>query len=260
MIALVNRLLSLAAGTLAEFSPAETVGAAAAAGFPAVGIWFDPKTWSPVVAADVRRRLNDTGLVALDVEPVMVSADGDHGDALVEAAVELGARFVLVASLDDDHGRVANRLAQLADRLADASTKLVLEFLPSLGVRTMAEAVTIVSAVAKPQVGVLIDNLHLARSGGTPADVSAVDTQLFPYVQLCDALAEPVDPSRRGLLDEALHGRLLPATGALPIDEFLDVVPFVPISFEVRSAELRDRYPDATERARVVWAATTHWR
>ena len=255
----MNRLLSLAAGTLAEFSPADTVQAAAAAGFPAVGIWFDPMTWTADVAADIRRRLDDTGLVALDVEPVMLSADGDHGDALVEAAVGVGARFVLVASLDNDHGRVAARLAQLADRLEGAPTRLVLEFLPSLGLRTLAEAVAIVTAVARPEVCVLIDSLHLDRSGGAPSDVAMLDPTLFPYVQLCDALPKAADTSRMGLLDEALHGRLLPGQGALPVDELLSALPGVPLSFEIRSAALRDRHPDAADRARAVWAAAVRY-
>lgn len=260
MINGVNRLLSLAAGTMLEFAPAETIRAAADTGFGAVGIWFDHDSWTHATTNEIRRRLDDTGLIALDVEPVMVSPDGDHGDAIVDAAIALGARHVLVASLDDDHPRVAARLAQLADRLGDAPVRLVLEFLPSLGVRTLADAVAIVRAVGRPEVGILIDTLHLARSGGAPADIAQLNLNLFPYLQMCDAAAEPADPSRRGLLDEALHHRLLPGDGALPLDAYLHAVPEVPLSFEIRSRALRERYADATERARAVWAATHRWR
>lgn len=259
MIDTVNRLLSLAAGTMAEFTPADTIRAAAAAGFGAAGIWFDPDSWTAAVATEVRRRLDDTGLVALDVEPVMLSPEGDHGDALVDAAVALGARFVLVASRDSDHPRVAARLVQLADRLGDAPVRLVLEFLPSLGVRTLGEAVSIVGAAARPEVGILIDTLHLARSGDSPTDIVDIDPHLFPYLQICDATVAPSDPSRWGLLDEALHHRLLPGEGELPIDACIDALPGVPLSFEIRSSALRDRYPDANARARAVWAATRRW-
>ena len=259
MINGVNRLLSLAAGTMTEFTPADTIRAAADAGFGAAGIWFDPDSWTPSRADEIRRRLDDTGLVALDVEPVMLSPAGDHGEALIDAAIALGARYVLVASLDDDHHRVAARLARLADCLGTAPPRLVLEFLPSLGVRTLSDAVSIVRAVARPEVGVLIDNLHLARSGGEPAEIAQHDPHLFPYLQICDATAEPSDPSRRGLLDEALHRRLLPGIGALPIDACVHAVPDVPLSFEIRSNALREHYPDATERARAVWAATRRW-
>ena len=79
-------------------------------------------------------------------------------------------------------------------------------------------------------------------------------------MQVCDALPVAADTSRMGLLDEALHGRLLPAQGALPIDELLSALPGVPLSSEIRSAALCDRHADATDRARAVWTATERYR
>jgi sugar phosphate isomerase/epimerase len=163
-----SRLLSLAAGTLPEFGPAETVDAAAAAGFPAVGVWFDPATWSPQVLRSVAARLDHHGLVVLDVEPVMLGSADDHGEAIVDAAIELGAQHVLVASREADNGAVADRLATLAARTDGSYVSLVLEFLPALGVRTFAQANSIVDQVAHPAVGVLVDALHLARAGESP--------------------------------------------------------------------------------------------
>ena len=46
-------LLSLASGVLPEFSPVDTAAAAIAAGWPAVGIWVDPATWTAAIAAEV---------------------------------------------------------------------------------------------------------------------------------------------------------------------------------------------------------------
>ena len=59
----------------------------------------------------------------------------------------------------------------------------------------------------------------------------------------------------RDLRDEALHGRLLPGDGALPLRAALAAVPDVPLSVELRSAALMTRYPDPTERARAVRSA-----
>jgi sugar phosphate isomerase/epimerase len=250
-----GRLLSLAAGTHIDIAPPETVDAAAAAGFPAVGVWFDADTWTDDVARAVRSRLEHHGLVALDIEPIMLSPDGDHGEAIVDAAFAVGARNILVASREPDDGRVAARLAELAARVEGSDIRLVLEFLPALATRTLAQAVAIVERVAHPNVGVLIDALHLARAGETPADVAAVPGHLFPYLQLCDAPASIDDTSPRGLIHEALHARLLPGEGALPLDALLAAVPDVPISFELRSAHLRDSIPDPVERARVVLAS-----
>ena len=41
-----QRLVSLAAGTVLDIGPAETVAVAARAGYDGVGLWFDPDTWT----------------------------------------------------------------------------------------------------------------------------------------------------------------------------------------------------------------------
>jgi sugar phosphate isomerase/epimerase len=103
---------------------------------------------------------------------------------------------------------------------------------------------------------VLVDSLHLARSGGIPADLVGIAPRLLPYVQVADATADPVDPSLAGLREEALHGRLLPGQGALPLVELLAAVPDVPVSVEMRARQLMLDYPDPLERSVAVLAAT----
>ena len=229
---------------------------AADAGFTSVGIWFDAATWSDAVADNVRVRAADRGLAILDIEPIMLTPAGssklDHGEAIVDAAMRIGARNVLVASRDTDDGRVADRLRELAARLEGTDVRLVLEFLPILGVRTLPQALSIIAAADHPCLGVLVDNLHLSRAGHVPADLALVDAHLLPYIQVCDAPAVPVDPSIPALLHEALHGRLLPGEGGLPIAELLAAVPNVPISLELRSEHLRTMFPDPVDRAREV--------
>jgi hypothetical protein len=90
--------------------------------------------------------------------------------------------------------------------------------------------------------------LHLSRSGGSPADLAAVDPALLPYLQVADApAAVPVDLA--SLVDEARYGRLLPGEGVLPIRDVIEAVPMVPLSFELRSRLLHQTYPDAVDRA-----------
>ena len=102
----------------------------------------------------------------------------------------------------------------------------------------------------------LVDTLHLARSGGRPDDLRRVPSRLLPYLQIADAPAEPPGRERDVLRDEALHGRLLPGDGALPLAATLAAVPDVPLSLELRSAALMAAYPDPVERASAVLAAT----
>ena len=250
------RTISLAAGTILDVGPADAVDVAADAGFVSVGIWFDASTWTDAVADDVRARAAQRGLIILDIEPIIMvpqgSSGSDHGEAIVDAARRVGARNILVASRDPDDARVAERLRVLAQRLEGSDIRLVLEFLPIMAVRTLPQALAIVQAADHPRLGVLVDNLHLSRAGHQPGDLAAVDPHLLPYIQICDAPAAPVDTTIPTLLHEALHGRLLPGDGSLPIGEILAVVPDVPISMELRSESLRTAFPDPVERARSV--------
>ncbi len=243
-----------------DVGPVEAVSVAAGAGWPAVGIWFDPTTWDDRAAEQVRERLDSTGSIALDIEPIILGPDGplmtDDAARLIDAGMAVGARNVLVASRDPDPSRVTDSLALFCDRARGTDMRIVLEFLPIMAVRTLAEAVAIVEQVDDPSAGVLIDMLHLVRSGGTLADVDTVDPALLPYAQLCDVM--PVAPDdARGLLDEALHGRLLPGDGVAPIAELLRVLPAAcPVSLEMRSRQLMSDFPDPLARATAVLRAT----
>jgi sugar phosphate isomerase/epimerase len=123
-----------------------------------------------------------------------------------------------------------------------------------MSVRTREEAMAVVEAAGRPNGAVLVDNLHLARTGSTPADLTGLDPALLPYAQLCDGPAEPGDD----LLADALDHRCLPGEGGLPVADFVAALPgSTPLSLEVRSAALRRDHPDPVERARRVLAATT---
>lgn len=253
----MSRQLSLAAGTVLDADPPGTVTAAAAAGFDASGVWFDPGTWTPAVAVETRHRLDATGLVALDIEVVRLRRDGDLGTAfaLIDAGADVGASFVLCVSLDPDLHRTADHLARVAEHAAAAGLRPVLEPMRFTTVRSLADAVAVVVACGHPSAGVLVDALHLARCGETPDDVATVDRHLLPYAQLCDAKAE--GPGDDGLVTEALDGRLLPGEGGLPLVALLDALPpGAPISMEMRSKALRDAYPDPVDRARAVARAS----
>jgi sugar phosphate isomerase/epimerase len=252
--ALTDRLLSLAAGTVLDVDPAQAVEVAARAGFDAVGIWFDPQSWTPARSKAVADRLGSTGLVALDIEPVILGRGADPGEAVVDAAAEVGAQHVLVAGGPAEPAEVADRFAALCDRAAAAGTGVVLEFLPMFRVGRLDAAVQIVTEAARPNGGVLIDTLHLARSGGHPADLRRVPRHLLPYLQVADA-TERAPETIDALRQEALYGRLLPGDGALPLAQTLAELPDVPLSFELRSQALMSAYPDPVERARAVLVA-----
>jgi sugar phosphate isomerase/epimerase len=92
-------------------------------------------------------------------------------------------------------------------------------------VRTLADAQRVLNRAAHPAGAILVDALHLQRSGGTPADVSAVAPEQLPYVQLCDGPFQPILPDSAVAQAEARTGRLFPGDGELPLAELLRVLP-----------------------------------
>ena len=253
--------LSLATGVLPEFEPPEVVSAASAAGFDMVGVWFDPATWSVARARDVRLRLDGTGLVALDMEPIFVMPEGDWGERLIDAAAEVGACNVLTVSRGLDPARFADRFAELCDHAAPAGITIVVEPTALYSVTTIAEAEQVLALAGRPNGAILADNLHLDRAGGNAIEALAMlDPALLPYAQICDAPAEPADTSRAGLFSDARDERRLLGDGDLPVREFVAALPeAIPLSLEIRSRQLRLLYPDPDERAACVHANATRY-
>ena len=248
-----ERLLSLAAGVCPETGPADFVASCATAGWDACGIWFDAATWNDALAREVRRRLDDTGLIALDMEPIFVTPDGDHGEAVIEAATTVGARNLLVVSRGVDDQRFADRFTELCDLAAVHDIGCSLEFMAFMSVRTLPQALAVLDRVDRHNAAVLVDNLHLARTGGTIADVAAITPSRLPYLQLCDAPSGSPDD----LIVEALDGRLLLGAGGLPVSELVEVLPpHTALSMEIRSTALRSALPDPVDRAREILTTT----
>jgi len=247
--------LSLAAGNVQEFPPAKMVTAAAAAGFEHTGIWVEPDEWTETTTKEVRARLAASPVSVLDVEVIWIHPGDD--DPNLERIIDIGgaldAQFALVVSSDPDRAATKRRWAALCEHASGAGVKLVLEFLPITEVKTLTDAVDVVTDVGHPNGGILVDSLHLARTNNTPADVGALDKSLFPYVQIADAPAKAPEGGVPGLLNEAVDGRLLPGEGALPVRELLEAVTKnIAVSPEIRSKALRDQYPDITDRAKAI--------
>jgi sugar phosphate isomerase/epimerase len=257
----VNRL-SLASGVVPEFGPVATIRAAAAAGFDAVGLWIEPDDWTATMTRECRQALADSGLALLDVEVIWLKPDSstDHRRT-IDIGAELGAANVLCVSSDPDHAATAARLAELCRHAEGSGMRVALEFGIFTEVRDLAAAVHILDAVAHPLRALLIDPIHVDRSGSAITDIAALDPSLLPYAQLCDAPAlRPDSADYAAVITDAIDLREQCGAGALPLRELYRALPAgIPLSVELRSKALRDEYPDATDRARAVATATRAW-
>ena len=251
--------LSLAAGVLPDHTPQTTARAAAAAGYDATGVWVDLDNWTAGTTRELKTILAENALAALDIEVVwlMPGPFDDKHRRIIDIGREIGAANVLCVSSDPDDGATAAKLAALCEHAA-GDIRIALEFALFTEVKTIGQASSILRAVGDPAMAMLIDPLHLARSGGTPADVAALPPAWLPYAQFCDAEPLTFDTSdRAAIIAEAVDRRRHIGDGVLPLRELATALPRdIPLSIELRSKALRDRHPDPVARARAVLAAT----
>jgi len=255
-----SRRISLAAGVLPEFSPPETVNAAIAAGFDATGVWVDPATWTATTTRETRARLADGGIRVLDVEVIWIRPGPDNPDhfRILDIGAELGAANALVVSSEPNGAAAARKLARIVEHGRAVGVRASLEFGLFTEVKSLGEALRLLDDCGAADAGLLIDPLHLRRTGGGPADVAKVSASRFAYAQFCDAPDRgPGASDIPGIIEEALDLRLMPGEGALPLSALLDSLPDdLPLSVELRSKALRDGYPNAAERAVALARAT----
>ena len=254
-----DRLVSLAAGVVQEFAPEDVVYAASEAGFNAVGVWCDLATWTEARTAKVKTALKTTGLTALDIEVVWFKPGEaiDCHDTFVEIAKEIGAKNILCVSSEPNISDTKTRFAHLCQRAEGSGIRIALEFLAITEINSLSLALQVVNDVDHPLGAILIDALHLFRTGSSIDDLKTVAPYQLPYLQLCDATAQLLDASPGGVLEDAIALRRLPGDGELPLRALLQSFePTTPISLEIRSRALSQQYPDVTERAKAVFNAT----
>jgi sugar phosphate isomerase/epimerase len=240
----MNRL-SLAPLTIRDAGPLDLIEAAAAGGFDAVTIRVldppgvapgEPVTGNDALIAAIRRRLAATGITVFSATGIWLAPDfaPPRIEPALAAAAELGAAYCLAAGYDADWPRLVDNFAALCQTAARYRLCIALEFMPYIQVRTVEEAARLLRDAAEPNAGLVIDALHLARSGGTPAAAAAVRDRVA-YLQLCDA--PRLKPAQLELRAESLGHRLYPGDGELPLFELMDALPpEVPIDLEAPRA------------------------
>lgn len=271
---LAGRPVGLAYLSVGGADPVLHIEAAAAAGFDSVGLRILPPgdltlphdiVGDPARQRAIRDACARTGVRVFDLEVFGLAPATDMAllKRAVDTAASLGTSIVQVVVEDPERARAVGRFAELCDAAAPHRIRVALEFMMWRAVKTVEDANAFVTEAGRPNGGLCIDCLHLARSGGSPAAVAALPAERIHYVQLCDA--PRVAPAASELLAEARGGRHYPGEGELWLRELLDVLPpEVPISVEVpraidagRSAHERARQAaDATER----FLATTRSR
>jgi sugar phosphate isomerase/epimerase len=242
--------LALCHYTMIEVAPPDLVELASAVGFAAVSLMLQfpaggrgpsyPMRGDTVMRRETKRRLDDTGVVLADASTCRLEPDTDVEEfrPMVESAAFLGARQINVNGNDPDEGRLTERFAALCAMADDYGLLAGIEFQMISQVRTVSDALNLIARSGAPNAAVTVDSLHLARSGGQPADVARLDPAQIAYVQLCDGPAY-LDPDRYPW--EAGTERMLPGQGDLPLRALVEVLPAdTVVGAEVPSQSRRD--------------------
>ncbi len=117
------------------------------------------------------------------------------------------------------------RFAAVCEAAGERGLRARLEFMIFSSVKTTADAERVLDRAGHPAGAILVDALHLQRSAGTPADVSAVAPERLPYAQLCDGPFQPILPDSAEALTETRTGRLFPGDGELPLPALVGALP-----------------------------------
>ncbi|MBW8785708.1 MAG: sugar phosphate isomerase/epimerase [Novosphingobium sp.] len=216
--------------------PVAFVALAAELGCRHIGIALAPFTANPhryeawslrdsaTLRRDFRQALVDHAVAPSVGEGFLAWPDKPVSDLAgdLDLMAELGVPLVNIVSLDPDLDRAGAELATFAELARARGMRATVEFLPGLPMADLPTAVEVVRRSGHSNLALLIDAMHVFRSGGTAADVAALDPSLIGYLQVCDVpLAQPA----MSYGDEARNERRIPGEGELPLLDLLHAVP-----------------------------------
>jgi len=212
---------------------------------------------------EMKEILDANGIVHIEVEWLLDwfhtgarrAASDDTRTLLLDAAEVLRARHIKIADLGNDCADVpqmTEAFAPLCRQAAERGTNILFEMLPAQFSRapSLDQVLAITRGAGAGNGGIMLDNLHLQRSGIGPDEiVRKLRSSDLLGVEINDGtLAVPLN-----LQDSIVNKRLLPGDGEFDIAAFLQALWSVgydgPIAVEVLNEYIRkwDLQTAATE-------------
>ena len=192
---------------------------------------YDPPTYprfslrdDPALRREMVAALRDRGVSISLGEGLLVRNGADVRDLATDLAImaELGVGRINTVSFDAEFTRSVDQFGVLAEMAAAAGMETTMEFGPGLSGPDLPTALDAVRAVDRPDFRLLIDTMHLVRSGSGADDLVALDPAVIGYVQLSDV---PLVSRFPTYMDEAMFERMVPGTGELPLLDILAALP-----------------------------------
>ncbi|HZB42726.1 MAG TPA: sugar phosphate isomerase/epimerase family protein [Ilumatobacter sp.] len=204
----------------------ERLAIAAEAGVAGIGLFMgDIDRWAS--DDELARMLDDHGLLLVDLDLINLAPRDEPTQArstqFVRRAAELadrfGCRYLQTIAPHTEPGaagrdETVDALGRVADALAPYGVEVGLEYTGFTTIRTLSDAVSIVQACGRANVGVCVDVWHHTRASGAVELAPFVPAPLIRCVQLNDGPLVPLDPDYK---TDCLRNRLAPGAGEMDV-------------------------------------------
>jgi sugar phosphate isomerase/epimerase len=264
----MSRPLGLHQLSVMDISPLELIEVAAQCGYERVSLFtnapvvpiegqegkFAFPTVTPEMKGEVQSRLAAHGLDVVSAEFFLMRPDVDLESYRSGLALgrELGAKNAMTHIFEADPTLATDILGRFSRIAAEEDLRVSIEFCQMTpGCKTIHAAKAFVDAVGAPNLGFGICPMHLVRSGGTAADIAALDPAILYYGQINDGHGLHVAEA----YFEEVHDRQLPGNGDFPLHDILSALPAnAPIEFKCPSDSRRKAGVSALDWAREGYA------
>ncbi len=189
---------------------------------------------NPAMLKQTKRALAETGIKLYDIELARVY-DHMHPTKYLpamEVAAELGGRAVLSSIWTEERDYAIDMFGRLCDLAKPFGLTVDLEYVPIAGVRSLADAVQVLTAVKRDNAGLMVDTHHFQRAGDRVEALDALPREWFHFAHLCDAPAE-IPADRDELTRIMREGRLYLGEGGIDVAGILKHLPEVVYSIEL---------------------------
>jgi len=253
--------LSLDCLTILEVPVADMIRIAADAGYSLVSVWVQEPVLPggvvavPGMAADIKRAMKETGVSVGNLEVFNLNTTDPiaaYRPAL-EFGASLGGRTATCINYGAPRDDIADRFAAFHELAGSFGLKALVEPI-SMGVmRTIQDGIDLIDK-AGVDSGVVVDCVHLIRTGSSARDIAGADPRRIAYVQICDGVLN-LPEDKIGL--EGTAERLYPGEGEFPLVDILRAAPpSATLALEAPSLSRRERGESPLQRAKAAFEAT----
>jgi sugar phosphate isomerase/epimerase len=258
--------VSLAQLGMNDEGPLALIQAAANAGFGAIGLPLRSGALrklkveivgnAPLIR-NIIAACRDTNVAVFDVEALVFGhiPPPDELKHVLETAATLGASRISCLGYEPAYGPgdmppggEALGLAEICRLAAGFGLRVGVEFMAFRSIDSLNAAVDTITRSGVDNAGIVLDALHVQRTGASPPDIAALPCGIVSHLQICDAAA--LSPAKENLAEEARGGRLLPGEGVIPLAAIIAALPAeTAMSLEIPVAALAGM--PVAERARI---------